>query len=137
MARRLAALALVLFVAAAPAAADICAANCAEQASHTPNTAADTHGVAEHMSHHHHAAAAVPAAPIPTSGVRDVLHTCSSRDAVVTQSREPLCVSLEKLPAVGEAFAFVPVATTVFRMIAVDGRHGPPDPVHTVSPLRI
>jgi hypothetical protein len=136
MVRRFAVLALVVIVGAAPAAADICAANCAGKAGHVAHAAAASH-LDAHVSHQHHATIDT-ALPVGTAVVRGVPHTCASQDAFVTQSREPLRVALDRpVPLAVEVSSFVPVVRTVFRATAVDDRHGPPGPAHTISPLRI
>ena len=137
MARRFAALALVLFVGAAPAAADICAANCAEDARHVTHQVDASQHVATHLSLHHHATTDAAAA-VGTAVVRAVPHTCASQEAFTTQSRETLRVSLEKpVPLVVEVVSFASVVRFASRATAVDGRHGPPSPAHTIFALRI
>jgi len=137
MVRRLVGIALALLVAAAPAVADVCAANCAEHASHSVHASAvPTDGV-QHASHHHHHSVADAATPMTTVGMRGVPHACASADTLATQSRESVRVGLEKLSALVASIVVPPPAAMPRATPMVDGRHGPPGPVRTIAPLRI
>ena len=136
MARRGAAVALMLFLAAAPAAADICAGSCAQHTSHVAHKADASADVATHGTHHH--ATTDAATPAVMTVVQGVPHTCASQQVFVTRSHEALRVSLEKrVPLAIEVFSFVPAARNTSRAIPLDGRHGPPGIADTITALRI
>lgn len=138
MARRIIGIALALFVAAAPAAAELCAADCAEHARHFANpSVVPVDDVAQHASHHHHHPASRVATPMTSAGVRSVPHTCGLADTLATQSRETVRTAVEKSATLLAAiFVPAPVATPLAGFV-VAGRHGPPGPVRTIAPLRI
>jgi hypothetical protein len=137
MVRRLLAFALALVVIGAPLAGDACGAFCAAHAiDPIPVSPHDASVGVSPASHHHHAE--FPPVPAPATGdaaLRTVSHECAQVDAVVAESRE-----LTRAPIVGAATGVVRLTPVLARALTpsdVDGRHGPPAPIRSISPLRI
>jgi hypothetical protein len=126
MVRRLVSIALTFLVAAVPAAADMCAAQCAEHASEVRD--------ASHHQHHHHAGAAKP---MTVAGMQGLPHTCASADPLAAQSRESLRIAPDKSSVLVAAPLASPPPAVPLAARLLDDRHGPPRPVRTIAPLRI
>jgi hypothetical protein len=135
MAQRLAAFALALVVAAAPAAAELCDAVCARHAHHSGNAREIVPRSNEQHSHnsHHHSTLGGARAPAATT-IRDVRHSCGPVYAAINQSRERTRVPVD---GVGESPAVPSAPARIAPANAIDSRHGPPALIRTVPPLRM
>jgi hypothetical protein len=140
MARRLQAFALAFVIVGGPLAGDVCEAVCAEHAGHSIGStmpASHHHHSAEVVGqplHHHHSdTAAAPATQ--SAGFVPPPHWCGYLEAIVTESREvtrtPIVMAVVTLAALS------PLRVRVLPSSEMDGRHGPPAPIRSASPLRI
>jgi len=138
MIRRALAFALAFVVIGAPLAGDLCRVFCAQHAGHsidpTVPLSGDYSAAASHAAHQHHSGA--PPAPATGSvALRLVSHECDQPVAVIGESRE-----LSRTPVMGAAAIVARITPTLTHVLPpsdVDGRHGPPDPIRSASPLQI
>jgi hypothetical protein len=124
MLRGLLGFALTFVVIAAPLADGVCEAVCATHAAH--------HHPESQPSHHHHHAEAPGAQATQSAGLTLLPHHCGCLDGVVAELTGPHIVK-----AVGMTSRITPLLVRVSPTFETAGRHGPPTPTRSTSPLRI
>ena len=139
MPSRLLAFVLACVVIGAPLGREVCGVFCTDQATRSIGPAApDAHhhssAVASHASHDHHRPDD-PSAPAGVAGLRSVSHECARLEAVVIGLRD-----LSWGSSVADGVTVARITAIPVRAVLssdLDGRHGPPVPSRSTSPLRI
>ena len=137
MARRLLAFALAFVIVGGPLAGNVCEAFCAAHAGHSSMVLAPHHhhsadAVSQPSHHHHSDASAAP--PTRNVGFMPLPHGCGYLEAIVTESPELRAPIVKAVVAMAR---IAPLLVHVSPAPETDGRHSPPTPVRSTSPLRI